>query len=164
MYGLYTSIIPTAVYALFGSSTALTVGPTSLISLLTGSLLTKYGVDYRADLDLAVDTAAQAAFCCGLIIAILGLLNLGNLINFMSHPVMIGFTTGAAMIIGLTQLKYAFGTTVAVPQVGAMYHGKKVEYYYTVMQWWIDNFHEKDKHGYNYTNPLAVKVYLNFEN
>jgi MFS superfamily sulfate permease-like transporter len=109
IYGLYTAIIPTASYAFFGSSMQLTVGPTALISLMTGSLLTKYGVDSEVDLDLAVDTCAQAAFCVGTIIMGLGVLNLGHLINFMSKPVMAGFTTGAAFTIGLTQIKNAVG-------------------------------------------------------
>jgi hypothetical protein len=153
IYGLYTSLIPPCTYAFFGSSMQLCVGPTALISLLMGAILTKYGVDADTDLQLAVDTCAQAAFCSGIIICVCGILNLGNMINFMSHPVMSGFTTGAACTIGLTQMKSAFGLTVPPPQVG-----RDVEYNYEVVQWYIDNFNGVDQHGYAYVNPYAVKV------
>lgn len=153
IYGLYTSLLPSATYALFGSSMQLCVGPTALISLLTGSILTKYGIDPFTDLELAVDTCAQAAFCCGVIITVCGILNLGNVINFMSHPVMSGFTTGAACIIGLTQMKAAFGLTVSPPVAG-----KDVEYNYEIVQWLLDNFNGEDANGNAYVNPYAVKV------
>jgi MFS superfamily sulfate permease-like transporter len=162
IYGLYTSIIPTATYAFFGSSMILTVGPTALISLLTGSLLTKYGIDAKEDLDLALDTAAQAAFCVGFIIAILGVLNMGNLINFMSDAVMAGFTTGAALIIGLTQIRSAVGYKLQVPQVGGEFEGETVHYYYEVMKWWKDNWDEEDAEGHTYRNFYAVHVIFLF--
>ena len=88
----------------------------------------------------------------------LGLLNMGNLINFMSHPVMAGFTTGAALIIGVTQLKYAFGMSVKPPQVGGTYNGEEIDYYYQVFEWWIDNFNGKTEHGQNYRNFYSVRV------
>ncbi len=140
----------------------LTVGPTALISLLTGSLLTKYGIDAKEDLDLALDTAAQAAFCVGFIIAILGVLNMGNLINFMSDAVMAGFTTGAALIIGLTQIRSAVGYKLQVPQVGGEFEGETVHYYYEVMKWWKDNWDEEDAEGHTYRNFYAVHVIFLF--
>jgi MFS superfamily sulfate permease-like transporter len=157
IYGLYAALVPSATYAFFGSSMQLTVGPTALISLLTGSIITKYGVDFENDLPLAVDTAAQAAFCCGLIIVVLGLLNLGNIINFMSHPVMSGFTTGAAMTIGLSQLRSAVGMSLAPPQVG-----RDVEYTYEVCHWWLQNWNGYDDKGYSLRNHYASKVRRDF--
>jgi MFS superfamily sulfate permease-like transporter len=154
IYGLYTSIIPTATYAFFGSSMQLTIGPTALISLMTATLLSQYGVDSESDLELAVDTCAQAAFCVGVLITGLGILNLGSLINFMSQPVMAGFTTGAALTIGITQLRSATGFKIAPPQVG----DEHTHYQYQVMKWWHENWNEHDSEGHSYRNHYAVAV------
>ncbi len=132
----------------------LTVGPTALISLLTGTIISKYCPNYANDPMSALDTAAQAAFCCGIIITVMGILNLGSLINFMSHPVMSGFTTGAALTIGLGQMKGAFGMMVSPAQVG----DGDTEYNYQVVKWWIQNFNTKDESGYYIRNPYAIQV------
>lgn len=154
IYGLYTSIIPTATYAFFGSSMQLTVGPTALISLMTGAIINKYGLDAETDLEEVVDTAAQAAFCVGIIISVLGIFNMGNLINFMSHPVMAGFTTGAALTIGVTQMTAAFGFIKKPPQVGADH----VHHNYEVLEWWAHHFNDKDNEGHQMRNHYAVKI------
>jgi MFS superfamily sulfate permease-like transporter len=136
----------------------LTIGPTALISLMTGNLMTHYDVDYNEDYDLALDTAAQAALCVGIIITILGFLNLGHLIHFIAYPVMSGFTTGAAFTIGLTQLRSAVGFCLVPPSAGG-----DVEYNYEVMEWWKDNWDyitPPNKKGISYQcrNHHAVKV------
>jgi MFS superfamily sulfate permease-like transporter len=76
-----------------------------------------------------------------------------NLINFMSHPVMSGFTTGAALIIGLTQLKAAVGFSLSPPQAGG-----DVEYNYEVMEWWAENWNYVDDNGHKGRNHYAVAV------
>lgn len=84
--GLYTSVIPSAVYIFFGSSMALAVGPTAILSLLTGQLISEYGIEPGSQ--DAVDLAGQATFCCGVILLIMAVFNLGKLIQLISFPVM----------------------------------------------------------------------------
>jgi MFS superfamily sulfate permease-like transporter len=79
--------------------------------------MSKYGIDPDNDLTEAVDFVAEACVWSGALLLILGLLNLGELIRFVSYPVMTGFTTAVAMIIGLSQVKNAFGFGSEVPQV-----------------------------------------------
>jgi MFS superfamily sulfate permease-like transporter len=150
---LYTGILASATYAFFGSSMQLTVGSTALISLMTGEILTKYGVDYEEDLPAALDTAAQAAFTSGLIITVLGILNLGDSIRFVSQPVMSGFTTGAAFTIGLSQLRSGFGFALNPPQQGG-----EVEYNYEIIEWWLDHWYDLDKDGHRLQNVYATTV------
>lgn len=107
--GLYAAILPSATYTFFGSSLQLAVGPVAIVSLLMGKLMNDYNIEYTTDIEGALDTAAQAALCCGIILVSMSLLNLGNFIDFISHPVMSGFTTAAACLIGLSQLKSGFG-------------------------------------------------------
>ena len=84
--GLYTSIIPSIVYTFFGSSMALNVGPTAILSLLTGQLVSKYGfADGSQD---AIDLAGQAAFVCGVLLLLMGTFRLGYLIRLLSYPVL----------------------------------------------------------------------------
>jgi sulfate permease, SulP family len=84
--GLYTSVLPSCVYLFFGSSMALAVGPTAILSLLTGQLVSENGVEPGSE--AAVDLAGQATFCCGIILLIMAVLNLGVFIQLISHPVM----------------------------------------------------------------------------
>jgi SulP family sulfate permease len=84
----------------------LAVGPTALLSLLTSQLCNKYGT--VAASKESADVGAQAALTIGIILTIMSLLNLGNLIRYVSHPVFSGFVTGACMIIGLNQVRVSF--------------------------------------------------------
>lgn len=136
MVGLYTSVLPSAVYALFGSSMQLAVGPVAVVSLLTGTIVAKYVPDYSTNTTDAMNIAAQVALCCGIILTVFSVLNLGDFIRYVSHSVMSGFTTGAACVIGLNQLKGAFGFYVSVPQAGQ----SEYEYNYQVMKWYVDNW------------------------
>ncbi|CAH0397738.1 unnamed protein product [Chilo suppressalis] len=95
--GLYSSIFPGVVYMLFGSCKDVTVGPTAILA----ALLAKY-VAY------SVDFAYLAAFLSGCCILLLGVLQLGFLLDFISKPVISGFTTAAALQIAATQLKGLF--------------------------------------------------------
>lgn len=104
--GLYASILPLIVYALLGTSRTLSVGPVAIASLMTASALanvvSQTNVDY-------LSAAITLAFLSGLILLILGLLRLGFLANFLSHPVVSGFVTASGFIIALSQLKHLLG-------------------------------------------------------
>lgn len=140
--GLYASITPSLAYTLFGSSMQLQVGPVAVVSLLTGALLSKYKVDYINDPQAAIDCGCQAALCAGILLSLMGILNMGNFINFMAHPVMSGFTSAAACLIGLSQLKDAFGFIVpASNKIPAL--GVDVEYNYEIMEWYAHNWNNK---------------------
>jgi len=147
--GLYTAVLPAAFYTFFGSSMQLCVGPVALVSLMTAELINKYQIDYVNHPSEAVDFAGEAAIAIGLILVCMSLLNLGHLIRFISHPVMSAFTTAAAMLIGVNQLKSAFGFTVTVPQQGQTGY----EFNYQVFQWFIDNWNGE----YSYTAAQIAK-------
>ncbi len=106
IYGLYAALVPLLVYAFLGTSGQLAVGPVAMVSLLvaTGvSSLSPSGVDEYVAL------ALMLAFLVGAIQLALGLMRFGFITNFLSHPVLSGFTSAAALIIGLSQLKHLTG-------------------------------------------------------
>lgn len=113
--GLYASIVPPIVYALFGTSRALSVGPVSVAALLVASTLGATGLtpDDPAYLQAALLLAALS----GAILLIMALLRLGMLVNFLSHPVLSGFTTGAAILIIISQIQNLTG--VPLPSAGS---------------------------------------------
>jgi SulP family sulfate permease len=106
IYGLYASIIPLAIYAILGSSRELAVGPVAMVSLLVFA-----GVSEFAEVGSAryIQLAIFAAFGVGLIQFMMGILRMGFLVNFLSHPVLSGFTSAAAIIIGASQIKSLLG-------------------------------------------------------
>lgn len=104
--GLYASILPLIVYAFFGSSRALAVGPAAVLSLMTAAALANLQFESMAQY---VTAALTLAFLSGVILIILGALRLGFLVNFMSHPVVSGFVTASALIIVLTQIQHLLG-------------------------------------------------------
>ncbi|MFV1973979.1 MAG: SulP family inorganic anion transporter, partial [Thiohalobacterales bacterium] len=108
-YGLYASFLPGIIAALFGSSRQLATGPVAVVSLMTASALEPIA---GASPDLYVAYAIMLAFMVGIFQIALGLLRLGVLVNFLSHPVVIGFTNAAAIIIGTSQLGKLFGVSV----------------------------------------------------
>jgi len=109
IYGLYASTIPLIIYALLGTSRQLAVGPVAMISLLTA---TGIGAIADADLSTYILLASTLALMVGLIQCLLGLFRLGFIINFLSHPVISGFTSAAAIIIGFSQLKHLLGIDI----------------------------------------------------
>ena len=159
--GLYSAILPNAFYVIFGSSLQLAMGPVAIVSLLMGRLITQYGAEpFSED---AVKTASQASFCVGMILTFLALFNAGVFIRFISHPVMSGFTTAAAMLIGVSQLKSAFGFTVAVPQIGVEKgDGHTYHYNYEIFEWYANNFYGTDSNGRSYRNPFAEQICFGF--
>jgi SulP family sulfate permease len=106
IYGLYASTLPLIIYALMGTSRQLAVGPVAMVSLLTAS-----GISTLAEqgTDVFIQYAIVLAFMVGIIQFLLGLFRLGFLVNFLSHPVISGFTSAAALIIGLSQLQHLIG-------------------------------------------------------
>ena len=110
IYGLYASTIPLMLYAVFGTSRQLAVGPVAMDSLLVASGV---GVLASAGSDRFIMLAITLALMVGVIQLVLGVLKLGFLVNFLSLPVISGFTSAAALIIGLNQLKHLLGVEIA---------------------------------------------------
>lgn len=106
IHGLYASTIPLVLYALFGTSRQLAVGPVAMVSLLTA---TGIGALKPDSPDVYLYLAVTLAFMVGALQFLMGLFRLGFLVNFLSHPVISGFTSAAAIIIGLSQLKHLLG-------------------------------------------------------
>lgn len=108
-YGLYTAIVTPIIAALFGSSHHLISGPTAAISIVVMSVVSSFGI---APGSAFIATTMLLTLLAGLIQLGLGLLRLGTLVNFISHTVVVGFTAGAAVLIGTSQLKHILGVTV----------------------------------------------------
>ncbi|MEH6813835.1 MAG: SulP family inorganic anion transporter [Motiliproteus sp.] len=108
-YGIYTAIITPIVAALFGSSLHLLSGPTAAISIVVLSVTS--GVAELGSPEF-ITSVLTLTLLAGLIQFGFGLARLGTLVNFISHTVVLGFTAGAAMLIGTSQLKYALGVEV----------------------------------------------------
>jgi SulP family sulfate permease len=110
IYGLYAALVPLAVYAALGSSRQLAVGPVAMVSLLVAA-----GVAPLAEGSPSryVELALTLALLVGVIQLLLGLFRFGFVVNFLSHPVLTGFTSAAALIIGFSQLKNLTGIDLA---------------------------------------------------
>jgi len=118
-YGLYSMFLPVYAYALFGTSRQLAVGPVAILSLTLSAGLTiivdPNGVGIEGNDELQSEynkLAIQTSLLVGLICIALGVLRLGFITIFLSHAVTSGFTSGAAIIIGLNQAKYILGYDV----------------------------------------------------
>lgn len=105
-YGLYAGFLPVAVAALWGSSNQLGTGPVAVASLLTASSLAPLAAPGS---DQFVALAIMLALLVGIVQLALGVFKLGVVVNFLSHPVIVGFTNAAAMIIGLSQVNKLIG-------------------------------------------------------
>ncbi|GHG81211.1 SulP family inorganic anion transporter [Pseudodonghicola xiamenensis] len=104
--GLYASILPLVFYAVFGTSRALAVGPVAVVSLMTASALAPLGLETIGDYTAA---AAVLALVSGVILLAMGLLRLGVVANFLSHPVIAGFITASGILIAASQAKHILG-------------------------------------------------------
>jgi SulP family sulfate permease len=109
-YGLYASFLPVMIAALMGSSRQLGTGPVAVVSLLTAAAIPTIIPD-GADMVTYAAYASLLAFLVGIFQFALGALKLGFVINFLSHPVVVGFTNAAAIIIGTSQLNKVFGVS-----------------------------------------------------
>jgi len=104
--GLYASILPLLLYAIFGTSRTLAVGPVAVISLMTASAAGAVAAQGTAEyLEAAITLAALS----GIMLAGLGLLRAGFLANLLSHPVISGFITASGVLIATSQLKHILG-------------------------------------------------------
>ncbi|MFZ5905995.1 MAG: SulP family inorganic anion transporter [Nitrospirota bacterium] len=108
-YGLYASFLPPMIAALFGSSRQLATGPVAVVSLMTAASLSPLAT---AGSESFIAYAILLALIVGAFQFLLGVLRLGLVVNFLSHPVVNGFTNGAAIIIATSQLSKMFGVYV----------------------------------------------------
>ncbi len=135
VYGLYIAFIPVFVAALWGSSRQLGTGPVAVVSVMTATMIlpivasmTDYSPDSPEFLELYIATVLFLTLLVGLFQFALGIFRLGAIVNFLSHPVIIGFTSAAALFIGLTQISKIFG--VAMP-------GLPSDHFMTVRIWGV---------------------------
>ncbi|WP_127145839.1 SulP family inorganic anion transporter [Pelagibacterium montanilacus] len=115
--GLYASILPLVAYAVFGTSTALAVGPVAVVSLMTAAAVGRIAAEGTADYASA---AIVLAFISGLMLTGMGLLRMGFVANFLSHPVISGFITASGLIIATSQIGGLFGISThghAMPEL-----------------------------------------------
>lgn len=106
IYGLYAGLIPLLIYPLFGTSRYLSVGPVALVAIIVFSGLSKIAEPFSPEF---VQLAILTSLLAGIMQVALSIFRLGFLVNFLSHPVISGFTTAAAFIIIFSQLKYIMG-------------------------------------------------------
>jgi SulP family sulfate permease len=111
IYGLYAAIVPLLIYALLGTSGQLAVGPVAMMSLLVATGVSEHAASGSPEY---ITLALLLAFMVGVIQLALGLLRFGFITNFLSHPVLSGFTSAAALIIALSQIKNLTG--IAIPR------------------------------------------------
>lgn len=114
IYGLYTAIVLLLVYSIFGTSRQLGVGPVAIDSLLVAVTVSQFALAESAQY---INLAILLAFMVGCIHIIMSLLRLGLLVNFLSHPVISGFTSAAAIIISISQLKHLMGIDLGQGQL-----------------------------------------------
>ena len=111
IYGLYAALVPQIIYAFLGTSRQLAVGPVAMDSLLVAAGL---GAISMASPEAYIQMAILLALMMGVIQFLMGLLRMGFIVAFLSKPVISGFTSAAAIIIGLSQLKHFLG--IPIPQ------------------------------------------------
>ncbi|WP_174826832.1 SulP family inorganic anion transporter [Ruegeria arenilitoris] len=104
--GIYASIVPIVLYAIFGTSRALAVGPVAVVSLLTATAIGQVAEQGTAGYAVA---ALTLAFLSGGFLVLMGILRLGFLANFLSHPVIAGFITASGILIATSQAKHILG-------------------------------------------------------
>ncbi|KVI04970.1 STAS domain-containing protein [Cynara cardunculus var. scolymus] len=147
IYGLYTGLVPIFVYAIFGSSRQLAVGPVALVSLLVSNVL----ADVDSSGELYTELAILLPLMVGILECTMGLLRLGWLTRFISHSVISGFTTASAIVIALSQAKYFLGYSVVrsseiIPLVKSIISGadKREQFsLFVLLLFWI---HQIDFH------------------
>ncbi|WP_136248150.1 SulP family inorganic anion transporter [Halomonas borealis] len=108
--GLYASLLPLLLYAVFGTSPSLAVGPVAVISLMTASALGGIAAPGSAEY---VGASLVLAALSGALLVAMGLLRLGFLANFLSHPVISGFVSASGLLIAVSQLPHLLGIEAA---------------------------------------------------
>ncbi len=104
--GIYASIVPIVLYAIFGTSRALAVGPVAVVSLLTATAIGQVAEQGTAGYAVA---ALTLAFLSGAFLVLMGVMRLGFMANFLSHPVIAGFITASGVLIATSQLRHILG-------------------------------------------------------
>ncbi|MDK9688089.1 sulfate permease [Halomonas sp. LC1] len=104
--GLYASMLPLVLYAIFGTSASLAVGPVAVAALMTASALSSFAAPGSPEY---IGASLVLAALSGLILIAMGVLRLGFLVNFLSHPVISGFVTASGILIAISQLKHILG-------------------------------------------------------
>jgi sulfate permease, SulP family len=105
-FGMYVAFVPAILGALWGSSRQLATGPVAIISLMTAAALTPLAAPFSAEY---IELALLLTLMVGAMQFALGVLKLGTIVNFVSHPAILGFMNAAAIIIGLSQLDMLLG-------------------------------------------------------
>lgn len=117
--GLYASVAPLLLYAVFGTSRVLAVGPVAVVSLMTAAAIGEHATagtpEYWA-------IAITLAFLSGAMLTLMGVLRLGFLANFLSHPVISGFISASGLLIAASQLKTLMGVTAEGENFFALIH------------------------------------------
>ena len=108
--GLYAAMSGLTIYALFGSSRTLSVGPVAILSLMTAAALSRLSLETPAEYAAA---ALTLSFMTGAILLLAGLLRLGFVANFIPRPVLVSFVTASAMLIALSQMQLLFAVPVS---------------------------------------------------
>ena len=106
IYGLYCALVPQLVYAIFGSSRQVAIGPVAMDSLIVATGVSTLAL---AGSDSYIAIAIMLAFMVGTIQFLLGIFRLGFIVNFLSKPVISGFTSAVALTIGINQFRNLFG-------------------------------------------------------
>ncbi len=109
VYGLYAGIVPLLIYPFFGTSPFLSVGPVAIVSILLVSGLCQFAEPMSLEF---IQLAVIVTLMSGIMQCLFSVFKLGYLVNFLSHPVIGGFTSAAAFIIIISQLKYLLGIEV----------------------------------------------------
>lgn len=116
-FGLYAAFLPVAIASMWGSSNQLATGPVAVVSLLTASSVATLAAPGS---DEFIALAIMLTFLVAVIQLALGVFKLGVVVNFLSHPVIVGFTNAAALIIGLSQVSKILG--VSMPRSESFMH------------------------------------------
>ena len=106
IYGLYCALVPQILYAIFGSSRQVAIGPVAMDSLIVATGVSTLAL---AGSESYISIAILLALLVGVIQFLLGIFSLGFIVNFLSKPVITGFTSAVALIIGLNQFRNLFG-------------------------------------------------------
>lgn len=123
-YGLYTAMVTPIIAALFGSSRHLVSGPTTAISIVIFATVSDHADPGTPEF---IKVALSLTFIAGVYQLLFGIFKLGRITNFVSHNVVVGFTTGAAILIAESQLKYVMGVTIPaghsfIDTIGALWN------------------------------------------
>ena len=117
--GLYSSILPLVLYALFGTSSSLAVGPVAIVALMTGATIADIS---KTQAYSPVEISITLAFLSGLIMTVMGIFRMGFIVNFISRSVTEGFIFASAILIALSQFKYIFSIDMSGQTLNQMIH------------------------------------------